>query len=291
MMKILIAYDGSTGSDTALTDLRRAGLPEAAEALVLSIADVLLPPDSEGDTTADLLPEAKAARTHALQALRKARDIAQRGSERVKGDFPNWTVHAEAVADSPAWGLIKRADEWGADLIVIGAQGHSALDAVLLGSVPQVVLHEARCAVRIARATSARPDSPVRLIVGLDGSPGAKTALHTVTTRRWPAGSEVRIVAVIDNRLSASIVSANALVEAAATTLTQLGLSVSTLAREGDPKRVLIEEAHDLGADCIFVGASGLTRWGFFGLGTVSSAVATRASCSVEVVRERETKR
>ena len=39
-MKILIAYDGSPCADAALDDLRRAGLPCEAEAVVLSVADV-----------------------------------------------------------------------------------------------------------------------------------------------------------------------------------------------------------------------------------------------------------
>ena len=38
-MKILIAYDGSVCSDNAIVDLRRAGLPAMAEAIVLSVAE------------------------------------------------------------------------------------------------------------------------------------------------------------------------------------------------------------------------------------------------------------
>ena len=57
--------------------------------------------------------------------------------------------------------------------------------------------------------------------------------------------------------------------------------------KEGDPKRVLIEEAEQWGADCIFVGARGLRRLERFLLGSVSTAVAARAHCSVEVVHPR----
>ncbi len=38
-MKILIGYDGTKGADLALDDLRRAGLPREAEALVISAAE------------------------------------------------------------------------------------------------------------------------------------------------------------------------------------------------------------------------------------------------------------
>ena len=45
-MKILIAYDGSSCADAALDDLRYAGLPRVAEALIMSVADVFLQPPS-----------------------------------------------------------------------------------------------------------------------------------------------------------------------------------------------------------------------------------------------------
>jgi hypothetical protein len=42
-MKILIAYDGSLCAEAALDDLRKAGLPQDAEALVISVAGFSAP--------------------------------------------------------------------------------------------------------------------------------------------------------------------------------------------------------------------------------------------------------
>ena len=42
-MKILIAYDGSSCADLALEDMRRAGLPRLAEAVVLSVSELWMP--------------------------------------------------------------------------------------------------------------------------------------------------------------------------------------------------------------------------------------------------------
>jgi hypothetical protein len=42
-MKILIAYDGSSCADSALEDMRRAGLPRVAEAAVLSVSELWMP--------------------------------------------------------------------------------------------------------------------------------------------------------------------------------------------------------------------------------------------------------
>ena len=45
--KILIAYDGSSCSDAALADLEVAGLPLAVDAVVVTVADVILPPPDD----------------------------------------------------------------------------------------------------------------------------------------------------------------------------------------------------------------------------------------------------
>jgi nucleotide-binding universal stress UspA family protein len=79
------------------------------------------------------------------------------------------------------------------------------------------------------------------------------------------------------------------MVDAMAEPLWNRGLIVSSVIKEGDPKQILLDEAEHWGADCLFVGARGLSRIERFLLGSVSAAVATRAHCSVEVVRPRLT--
>ena len=54
--------------------------------------------------------------------------------------------------------------------------------------------------------------------------------------------------------------------------------------QEGEPKVVLLEQAEEWGAKTIFLGARGLGATERFLLGSVSTAVAMRAPCSVEVV-------
>jgi nucleotide-binding universal stress UspA family protein len=74
-------------------------------------------------------------------------------------------------------------------------------------------------------------------------------------------------------------------VEPAAEKLRQAGLVVSTLVKNGDPKRILVDEAERWDADSIFLGAKGLRAIKRFLLGSVSAGVAARAHCSVEIVR------
>ena len=110
-LHLLIAYDGSASADIALEDLRRAGLPDTVEALVLSVADVWPPSSYEPvEAPSERVPPAvKMARSQAAQAVREAQDMADRAAARIRRDFPHWTIRAEAVADSPAWAIIRRS--------------------------------------------------------------------------------------------------------------------------------------------------------------------------------------
>jgi nucleotide-binding universal stress UspA family protein len=65
------------------------------------------------------------------------------------------------------------------------------------------------------------------------------------------------------------------------------GLHAEVLIRRGNPADEILDEAHTWDADCVFVGAKGTRGIDRLLLGSVSSAVAARAHCSVEVVRQR----
>jgi nucleotide-binding universal stress UspA family protein len=78
---------------------------------------------------------------------------------------------------------------------------------------------------------------------------------------------------------------AQSIADLSAEELRAAGLLALAVAREGDPKRVLLDEAEKWEADCIFVGARGLRRIQRLLLGSVSGGVAAQANCSVEVVR------
>jgi nucleotide-binding universal stress UspA family protein len=285
-MKILIAYDGSSCADLALEDLRRASLPRVAEAVVLSVSELWMP-------VVESVGAGEVRIVGALPvSLDKAESLAQTACERVQSYFPDWTVKAEARLGAPATVVIEKADEWRPDLIVVGSHGRSALGRFMLGSVSQKVVTEAHCSARVARGRGSGPQAPARLLIGVDGSPDAEAAVTTVATRAWPAGSKARVVIAINDVVSEvidQIEGGRAWIhetrEAAGARLRAAGLTVSSPIRKGAPKSVLPAEAASWGADCIFVGARGLSRFERFRLGSVSAATAARAHCSVEVVR------
>lgn len=309
-MKILIGYDGSDYADAAIGDLRRAGLPAKAEVQILTVAEVWLPPPDPNQTQASSAdPKVSSIiapmYAKARRALQEAEAVANRGRDRVAALFPDWTLSANATSGSPAWEIVFAADNWQPDLVVVGSQGQNALGRLVLGSVSQVVLNEAQCSVRIARGRVEEPDAPVRLLIGLDGSPESESVVHEVASRSWPANSQVKLIVVddptdltfggdnfpadveaeteADHAWGEKILATNSEVLRAL-----LQIEVTTELIEGNPKNELVKAAEAWGADCIFVGSSGSSNTSArFILGSVSAAVASRAHCSVEVIRKR----
>jgi len=313
-VRILIAYDGSDCAEAALDDLAQAGLPETAESIVMSVTEVFLPPPPvssyeivEQAMSVHVPADLKKVYAKGSHAVKEAKELAERGAARVRAAFPKWKVKAEAIYGSPAWELVFKADSWKPDLLIVGSHGRSPLGRFVLGSVSQRVVTEARCSVRIARGRVEEPGSPVRIVIGLDGSPASEAALRAVAERHWPVQSQARVVVVDDPlrptvvgelipMLGKSVAASNRtdrarlqeLAEKAANVIRSANLHASVLIEEGDPKHVLPKVAEKWGANSIFVGATGFSnRLERFVLGSVSAAVAARAHCSVEVVRAR----
>jgi nucleotide-binding universal stress UspA family protein len=314
---ILVGYDGSSCADAALEDLGRAGLPRKAVTWILSVNEVWLPVPAVGtqgsafhfSTTAPFVANPKTSRylppaAAAAAPISEAQALVLNAKARLQSRFPVWEIKTQESSGSPARMILKKADELKPDLIVVGSQGRSALGRFLLGSVSQKVVNEAHCSVRVSRGTAWKNGSPVRIVIGLDGSAGSELAVKAVAERAWPLASAVRLIAVSDATQSAMDLvlpvksKANvrgrtqrawieSFMKAAQERLAPTQLSISTRIEEGDPKCVLISDAEEWGADCIFVGASGSNNLvERHLLGTVATAIVTRAHCSVEVVRK-----
>lgn len=310
-MKVLIAYDGSPQSDIAVDDLQRAGLPTDVDAVVLTVADarILTKVGKEpflGSSKTQI--SAIEASTSALLLMEEASAIADAGCHRLQTTFPSWNVQAEVSVGLPPWSIFRKSEEQHSDLVVVGADGRSHLDHFPLGRVSHTLLTQLFCSARVGRHHASDPQQPLRLLIGIDGSWGAENAAKVVAQRVWPSYTEVHLVMGIEPlRLSNH---ASTLVRQSASTKEQIkrnqlpvervvrataemiarhnpSLTISIAVKAGDPKAVLLEEAERWRADCIFLGACGHS-WSLQQvLGHVASAVATHATCSVEIVRNR----
>lgn len=292
-MKILIGCDGSEYTEKVLADLKQAGLPQAAEVLVLTVAEHwLAAPTSFGGVDVRY--------TEDTQEAAKTAAIAQHMKSMLSFYFSGWDVKTDVAWGGAASKLIERADDWKPDLLVVGSHGRSALGRLFLGSVSQRVLHDAHCSVRIGRGKAKEPNAPAKILIALDGSKGANAAVDVVVGRHWPAGSQVRLVNAtwtVPPVTSAHLVTPIAdwiraenervhlALEAATAKLNAAGLGVSSLVEQEEPRKLICDEAENWGADCIFLGARGMGTVERLLIGSISSSVAAKATCSVEVVR------
>lgn len=282
-MRILIGFNGSETSTAAVYDLANAGLPDETQVLILSVAESWDPP----------------------KFLIEARRIVSEGLGMIRKEFPKWIVTGETATGSPPRELLARAKSFKPDLIVVGEPRQNLSERnKFIGHTSQTILTEVECSVRIARGCASPALHPERILVGFDGSAGAMHAVESIASRKWPVGTEVRLLVVADSFVMGSIGRfvpqmtgvavetkfasqwAEALASAALAKLTEADISSSVEVRLGHPKNVIIEEAEKWNADGIFVGphyaANSFER---LLVESVSAAVAARAHCSVEVIR------
>jgi nucleotide-binding universal stress UspA family protein len=144
----------------------------------------------------------------------------------------------------------------------------------------------------------------MRILLATDGSPDAHRATELVAGSAWPAGTEVRVIAVaedlpswlgaslepvmpmdtvgFDRRVSAD---ASAAMDEAAARLRAAGLPTDAVVRQGRPSTRIAEEAGDWKADLIVIGSRGRGPFRSMILGSVSAEVVDAAPCPVLVAR------
>ena len=146
-MKILLAVDGSTCSDAAVAEVARRPWPEKSFVKVLTAFETPVPPT----------PEAWAVPVTYFEdmdvALRtQANGVVERALSTLKPRL-NSSISLDAVVipGSPRTVILDEAEDWGADLIVVGSHGYRAWERFLLGSVSQSVVSHAKCSVEVVR--------------------------------------------------------------------------------------------------------------------------------------------
>ena len=188
-MKALLAIDGSTKSAFGV---EIGGQPR------LALRSRAAGPDSPpvGDR-ADRRPLACGRRVRPLgrHARRPEGATARRCSSR--RPLPSVELGLEVttrlIEGRAASVIVDTARDIGADLVVLGARGHGAIEAAFLGSVSAEVVDQAPCAVLVARGPSAE-----RVLIGTDGSDVAMSAAQFVGGCGLFRNGHVRVVHAID---------------------------------------------------------------------------------------------
>jgi nucleotide-binding universal stress UspA family protein len=176
-MRLLIAYDGSTAAEAAVTT--SGALFAGAVGRVLTLFDeptgyeTIAPSGLRLDGTT--LQRGIESLQHEIEA--GAREVAQRGVVTAKTAGLDVEATIAPMSMSP-WGpILTAADELDADAVVCGSRGRGGAARSLLGSTSSSVIHHSTRPVLVVPDVPPALDGPV--VVGYDGSPESRTAVAT----------------------------------------------------------------------------------------------------------------
>jgi nucleotide-binding universal stress UspA family protein len=143
-MRILLAMDGSEHSEAAARKLLARPWPKGSLVRVVSVASLPFPlvapyPGLGAINYEDL----KQSISREAQAI----------VDRVVASFQNagFAVEAALRHGDPRTEIVQEAEDWKADLIVVGSHGRTGVSRLLFGSVAEYVVRHASCSVEVAR--------------------------------------------------------------------------------------------------------------------------------------------
>lgn len=145
-MKILLAVDGSPCSEAAARSVAQRPWPPGSSVLILSAYEgVMMMSMEAGALPPDFWKQLLAqARERAAAAVSQAEKI-------VRAASPVLSIDTRVVEGYAKQAIVDEAEQWSADLIVLGSHGHRGLTRLWLGSVSQSVAVHASCSVEIVR--------------------------------------------------------------------------------------------------------------------------------------------
>ncbi|HEY3253963.1 MAG TPA: universal stress protein [Polyangiaceae bacterium] len=292
-MRILVGSDLGAASDEALRQALSLARAERAE---LAVCHVLPEPQLRA-----LFPEEHARDLETLAAIEPRTTAALRAQ--LESLQPEQAIPFSVfVEQGSAYGeLVDRAEQWGADLIVIGNHGRAELKHFFLGSVAEKVARHAPCTALIARKS---PEGVV--LVATDLSDPAQLALaagaREATRRKRPL--VVMHVSDSFSRRTApamALLGANPVIDSPAVTrerdnlarqiiessLKRLEVEAEIRLVDGNPTEEILRLIGSLPAELLVLGTrgrSGVTR---IMLGGVATHMVESAPCSVLAVRPR----
>lgn len=296
-MKALLALDGSVESALALETSCTLSWPDGTQLEVLTV----LPTETElygGPWGAGLAYVPDSDLQEHLRADRQA--LLDEAAARLRSS--GLEVRTRLAQGRAATVIVEVAREIGADLVILGARGHGAIEEALLGSVSAEVVDQTHCAVLVARRPTAR-----RVLIGTDGSDVSMSAIAFVGGSHLFDAAETRLIYAIDlnsawwmgftpGDASFAVDPYLTVVEqgrrhgeemtaAAAGTLRSEGLDPSTVVRDGQAAPAIVREAAKWNADLVVVGTRGNGLLKRLLLGSTARSVLHHAAASVLIGR------
>jgi len=307
-LRIIVGVDGSVHSKAAIQAVLNHPWPQGSEIRLVSIIRTL-------DT---VIPAAELFfDTRSGAALGDVYLEAKKQLEIMASDLGHilktctWT--ADVRLGDIAEGLMTVAEEWLADLIIVGSHGRTGLVGFILGSVSQALVTHSPCPVLVIKHKDV--DNPKdaksdfkRILVALDDSYFSGVAMHWLAAREWDEGAQFCLLHVANHDLietpeqtkmrhgehetpaqhqraihAAGLFALKARAQYLAERMGHDRFTCKVV--DGKPSKAIVDMSEKWPADLIVMGSHGHTSKALLALGSTTREVTAHANCSVEVVR------
>jgi len=192
--------------------------------------------------------------------------------------------------------IVREADSWGADLILLGTHARRGVSHLLLGSVAEGVVLIASKPVLVVSADAAKAaadlEDPIgNLLVAVDGTPASEPALGEAIRLARDLGRQLRVVFAQEGAAAGGGDGgrATAVLEAAQAAAREAGVEAQTRVLEGSRAGgiadAVVAEAGAWPARMIVLGTHGRQGLERLLVGSVAEAVLHRSAVPVLLVR------
>lgn len=288
---ILCATDLSEASDEALNTAIALARRDGARLVVFHALPLPIVPAPSA--AAEVAPAALSLGVESLEA--SAREQLQR--RLASSALPVGSESLVEVASQATYAaIVEQAEARGADLIVVAAQGETAVDRALLGRTAEKVARYGHTAVLVTRPTA--PGGVVLVATDLSdpSRPAIRAGLAEAARRRTrcvvlhclgiPVGALEGSTAESSQRLELRQAGEERLAAALTEVGPEVGVDAEPRIEEGEAASEVVRVAHELGAELVVVGHKGKTGLRRVLLGSTAESVVSHAPCSVLVVRQ-----
>ena len=289
-MRVLLATDGSNDAIMATAWLAGFPLPDDTHVRVLTIASV-------APSALDIPP----VRDFQASLHREARAVADSSCATLASHFR--TVEARVLEGDPREELVRAAEDWRADLVVLGARGLGAVKGFLLGSVSLAVARHAPCPVLVVKRDARALRTALVAVDGSDESAAAVAFLARLPLNRSvavqllgvvegprfpstaPAAANGVLLAAIDEIIAERSTALRRALHRLIVPFGDRASAVQWRVAVGHPTDEIVRAAAAADADLVVVGARGLGTLKRLLLGSVSEGVLQHADRPVLIVR------
>lgn len=187
MHNVLLAIDGSKPSEEAARFLARIPHFNSVDLTLVSVVHRRFAHASY--STNEMIDKAyQQDRTNALQSLDRIAELF---------DGANVRVQTELIEGVVGESIVQKAEKMRADLVVVGATGHSQISRMLLGSISDFVATHSPCSVLVVRPqTLPKPSAPLKLCLAYEGTGPCQAALEELKECPWRGKTELHVVSV-----------------------------------------------------------------------------------------------